>query len=203
MHRNAMRTDVVCDEYGYLRAACLAHADCRAQGKMVEPPGKKGRTHKPHDLFRKIGKDKPHEAIFRLNENFTRHLKRRDIADGTNLSVVWRTTDKIHGPEAIFLEKDVSTAPLPWCKDVVVEGATEAATQATDANLEAATQAGDANLEADASGATADVVTASDDTGRGTGGAESSLVSALYDDESDDETTTTDAAAVLMDLAAV
>jgi hypothetical protein len=122
------------------------------------------RTHKPHDLFRKIGKNKPHEAIFRLNENFTRHLVRRDAADGTNLAIVWRTTDKIHGPDANFLEKDLSTAPLPWCKGVVVEGAvTEAATQAGDANVEA-----DANTGC-ASGAVAtpDVVTASDDTGPG------------------------------------
>ena len=90
MHRTMMRTDVIRDRWGFLRGRCLAHENCRAAGRMVEASGRQ------LDLFSQ-GRE-----IWHLNENFKRHLQRRDRADGTSLALRWKVTDRIHGPQAPF-----------------------------------------------------------------------------------------------------
>ena len=114
MRRTLMRTEVVRDAHAFLRAKCLAHEDCIAAGMMVERLTRDGKIKKRHlhkrHLFTKTGE------VFRLNENFTEHLKNRDAADGTNLALQWKLTDKIHGPSSGFPEKNGELEPLPWCK---------------------------------------------------------------------------------------
>ena len=185
MRRTLMRTDVVRDAHGFLRAKCLAHADCMATGMMVEPFTRDGKIKKPHlhkrHLFTK-------REVFRLNENFTEHLKNRDAVDGTNLAIQWKLTDKIHGPQSGFPEKNGELEPLPWCKNVVTEAEAAAASDATERAI--------------VSGAVEEAGTAPPTELTGTATA-LSLVSDLYDDsESDEDETasTTEVAAVLMGL---
>ena len=101
-----MRTEAVRDQWGFQRARCLAHENCRAAGRMVEPSGRE------LDLFSQ-GRE-----IWHLNENFKRHLQRRDRADGTSLALLWKVSDRIHGPKAPFPTPYGSVAPLPFCQNV-------------------------------------------------------------------------------------
>eukprot|EP00966_Prymnesium_polylepis_P337307 7391985-Prymnesium_polylepis.2 len=190
MRRTLMRTEVVRDAHNFLRAKCLAHEDCIAAGMMVERLTRDGKIKKPHlhkrHLFTK-------REVFRLNENFTEHLKNRDAVDGTNLAIQWKLTDKIHGPRSGFPEKNGELEPLPWCKNVATDHATDAEA--------AAALASDATERAIVSGAVEEpgAAPAADLTGAATA---LSLVSDLYDDSDEDETaSTTQVAAVLMGLA--
>ena len=106
MHRTLMRTDVIRDRWGFLRGRCLAHENCRDAGRMVEASGRQ------LDLFSQ-GRE-----IWHLNENFKRHLQRRDLADGTSLALCWKVTDRIHGPQAPFPTPYGAVEPLPFCRDV-------------------------------------------------------------------------------------
>ena len=88
---------------------------------MVEhPPGKASWS---HDLYTKSDK------IQHLNENFKRHLVRRDKVDNTSLALLWKTSDNIHGPQAPFPEACGPVKPLPFtCVAVATpETATEQA----------------------------------------------------------------------------
>ena len=53
-----------------------------------------------------------------INENYKRHLQRRDRADGTSLALLWKVTDRIHGPQAPFPTPYGAVEPLPFCRDV-------------------------------------------------------------------------------------
>lgn len=130
MHRTMMRTEAVRDQWGFQRARCLAHENCRAAGRMVEPSGRE------LDLFSQ-GRE-----IWHLNENFKRHLQRRDRADGTSLALLWKVSDRIHGPKAPFSTPYGSLEPLAFCRNVeptAVPAASEIAGDATgeseDSNL--------------------------------------------------------------------
>ena len=101
-----MRTDAIRDPWGIQRARCLAHQNCRVAGRMVEASGRQ------LDLFSQ-GRE-----IWHLNENFKRHLQRRDRADGTSLALLWKVTDRIHGPQAPFPTPYGAVEPLPFCRDV-------------------------------------------------------------------------------------
>ena len=174
MRRTLMRTEVVRDAHGFLRAKCLAHADCIAAGMIVEQLTRDGKIKKPHlhkrHLFSKTG------AVFRLNENFTEHLKNRDAVDGTNLAIQWKLNDKIHGPRSGFPEKNGDLEPLPWCKNVVTEA--EAAEAAASDATERAIVSDATSIEE------ADVAPPADLTGTATA---LSLVSDLYEDSESDE----------------
>jgi ribosomal protein L35 len=173
MRRTLMRTEVVRDAHGFLRAKCTAHADCIAAGMMVEQLTRDGKIKKPHlhkrHLFTK-------REVFRLNENFTEHLKNRDAVDGTNLAIQWKLTDKIHGPRSGFPEKNGELEPLPWCKNVVTEA--EAAEAAASDATERAIVSDATSIEE------ADVAPPADLTGTATA---LSLVSDLYGDSESDE----------------
>ena len=140
MQRTSMRSAAVTDEWGFMRARCLAHTDCRAAGRMVErPPGKPSWS---HDLYTQS------KLVQHLNENFKRHLVRRDKVDNTSLALLWKTSDKIHGPQAPFPEACGPVKPLPFtCVAVATpETATEQAASpdvdATGAGTPPATEGG-------------------------------------------------------------
>ena len=73
---------------------------------MVEhPPGKPSWS---HDLYTQS------KLVQHLNENFKRHLVRRDKVDKTSLALLWKTSDRIHGPKAPFPEACGPVEPLPF-----------------------------------------------------------------------------------------
>ena len=76
---------------GHMRkAVCLAHEDCRAAGLMIQPCG------------RRVKLQSKNPEISGLNDNFSKHLRKRDAADGTDLLRQWQA-GLIHGPMAGFV----------------------------------------------------------------------------------------------------
>lgn len=121
MTRYEMRSQDFWD--GHLRKAlCLAHEDCRAAGVMIQPGG------------RKVKLQSKNPEISGLNDNFSKHLRKRDAADGTDLLRHWQA-GLIHGPMAGF----VHPYPCPPCapppgggSPPVAQGAAEPAAMAAD-----------------------------------------------------------------------